>query len=189
METFPRDPYYRETSKCLSNTIMTISQGFDKGHNWKKGKGAFNVPWRLSRTKSSSLWVLYKLYSTWVNTNWCPCLREAESSSPGWHPNKSNVTNNTILQKQRGSKIILIILNRIQSPRFSVILGLTVRALIQIISQLTGQPKSSALKLDVLEFSEITKSKKKKFFWPDERDKSDFYLYSNICYTWCEEFL
>lgn len=31
------------------------------------------------------------------------------------------------------------------------------RALIQIISQLTGQPKSSALKLDVLEFSEITK--------------------------------
>lgn len=70
MKTFQR-------FKMLKQSIMAISHGFDKGHNWKRGKGAFSVPWGASRTGNGSLWLLYKPDSTWVSTNWWQCLRQS----------------------------------------------------------------------------------------------------------------
>lgn len=167
-------------SKCLSNLLWPFPMVLTRDIT-EKGE---RVPSVSLEEPAELEWQLVALVQTWLNLSQHKLMAvpETEPFSSGWHPGKAMGQTPPSFQSewQRGGKIILITPNWIESPSFQSSWGRQSRHLIQIISQLTGQPKSSALKLNILEFLRSPSEKKKVVFWPYERDQSDFYLWLNV---------
>lgn len=122
MKTFQR-------FKMLKQSIMAISHGFDKGHNWKRVKGAFSVPWGASRAGVAACGSCTNLTQ----------LESAQTDGSAWDralffwlaPRQSNGTNTTVLPKRmtKGRQNYFDYTELDWESQFSVILGQTVTTL------------------------------------------------------------